>query len=146
MTTAAALLILHKRGWRVLGVGDDGGLRLRPSPGEGPNTPDLREPLATLRAHREEAAALFAWPPASWEAACRFGQADALLYPFLRPWPCKGEDAPDPSILTPKGPAALLQVLGGWAVTLHPGADGLRRWRISDVRPLAAAPGHRRSS
>jgi hypothetical protein len=121
MTAAAALLALVRRGWVPFLA--EGQVRFRAPAGD-KNTPEAAEAVAVLRAHREEAAALLAWPRESWEAAARFGHADALLYPLI-----------GAEVDTPAGPVVLRQVLGGWAVVLRPGAERVERLRVADVRP-----------
>lgn len=119
----AALLTLTRRGWVPFVA--DGQVRFRAPAGD-KDTPEAAEALGVLRAHREEAAALLAWPHESWEAAARFGHADALLYPYL------GRE-----VDTPGGRAVLRQVLGGWAVVARAGAERVERVRASDARPPA---------
>ena len=119
MTTVAALVYLHRMGFEFRA---EGGRLLCRAPAAPPA--DAAAALAVLRAHRDEAAALLAWPPDSWEAAARFGHADALLYPYLG---CEVD--------APAGPAVLRQVLGGWAVVHRAGAERVERVRVSDVRP-----------
>lgn len=122
MTAAAALLTLTRRGWVPFLA--DGQVRFR-SPVGDKDAPEAAQALAVLREHREEAAALLRWPQASWEAAARFGHADALLYPFL------GRE-----VAMPTGPAVLVQVLGGRAVIRRAGADKAERVRVADLEPL----------
>ena len=121
MTTAAAMVALVRRGWVPFLA--DGQVRFRAPAGD-KDTSEAAEAVAVLRAHREEAAALLAWPRESWEAAARFGHTDALLYPYI------GRE-----VHTPTGPAVLRQVLGGRAVVHRPGAERCERVRVPDVRP-----------
>lgn len=121
MTTAAAMVALVRRGWVPFLA--DGQVRFRAPAGD-KDTSEAAEAVAVLREHREEAAALLAWPRESWEAAARFRHADALLYPLV-----------GAEVDTPTGPAVLRQVLGGWAIVHRRGAERCERLRVSDVRP-----------
>ncbi len=125
MTPAAALAALVRRGWSPFLA--DGQVRFRAPAGD-KDTPEAAAALAVLRDHREEAAGLLRWPPECWEAAARFGHADALLYPFL------GRE-----VETSAGPALLLRAMSGWAEVHRPGAERTERVRAADVRPREGA-------
>ena len=126
-----------------------GGEFLVPEPGRlqacvpTPRPPELEVALATIREHRDEALVLITapgpspeprtetdpeqphgapWPPECLAAQRKFGVPSARLYPFL-----------DHVVMTPEGPAKLLQVFKRYVRVHFNGEPKTREYRPEQI-------------